>query len=512
VLPGPYDDGGYSGGTVERPALKRLIADIEADQIDLVVVYKVDRLTRALSDFAKLVEVFDRRGVSFVSITQQFNTTTSMGRLTLNVLLSFAQFEREVIGERVRDKIAASRKKGMWISGMVPLGYDVKDRKLVVNHAEARAVVDIFQRYLRLRSVRMLAEEAAAGIKSKRRIRPDGTEYGHQRFSHGALYLLLQNRTCRGEATHKGNSYPGEQAAIVDDQLWEAVQAALAKNRVAYTTGARTKQPSLLTGILFDEAGGRLTPTYCVKKGTRYRCEVSTALVTGAAKGRSTRYRIPAGDLESVVLDRLRTLLANPAEILDVIGNGADSRVTQQDLFERGRQIADELGARVPEKIKAIVRALVCRVEIRPNCVQVDVAENNLAALLTAQSDDLPTQDDNPRGSHDDILTLTAVAKLTRVGRGMKMVVDRRNNQAAPDPSLLRIIARAHDIQARLIQDTALSMHDIARQERGDSGLYLHASAPSLASAGHRHGDCEWPTTAAAQCDEVDAVDGAAAE
>jgi hypothetical protein len=262
----------------------------------------------------------------------------------------------------------------------------------------------------------MLAEElAAAGIKSKRRIRPDGTEYGHQRFSHGALYLLLQNRTCRGEATHKGNSYPGEQAAIVDDQLWEAVQAALAKNRVAYTTGARTKQPSLLTGILFDEAGGRLTPTYCVKKGTRYRCEVSTALVTGAAKGRSTRYRIPAGDLESVVLDRLRTLLANPAEILDVIGNGADSRVTQQDLFERGRQIADELGARVPEKIKAIVRALVCRVEIRPNCVQVDVAENNLAALLTAQSDDLPTQDDNPRGSHDDILTLTAVAKLTRL-------------------------------------------------------------------------------------------------
>src|SRR6266581_1710563 len=181
VLPALYDDGGYSGGTMERPALKRVLADIEAGQIDAVVVYKVDRLTRALSDFAKLVEIFDRRGVSFVSITQQFNTTTSMGRLTLNVLLSFAQFEREVIGERVRDKIAASKKKGMWMGGMPPLGYDVKDRKLVVNKDETRTVVDIFQRYLALRSIRALKDElAAAEIRSKRRTRVDGTTYGGQ--------------------------------------------------------------------------------------------------------------------------------------------------------------------------------------------------------------------------------------------------------------------------------------------------------------------------------------------
>ena len=200
VLPTLYDDGGFSGGTMERPALKRLIADIEAGQIDVVVVYKVDRLTRALSDFAKLVEVFDRRGVSFVSITQQFNTTTSMGRLTLNVLLSFAQFEREVIGERIRDKIAASKKKGMWMGGMPPLGYDVKNRKLVVNDAEARIVVDIYRRYLALKSVHALRDELAdAGIKSKRRMRPDGTEYGGQKFSRGALYLMLQNRLYRGE-------------------------------------------------------------------------------------------------------------------------------------------------------------------------------------------------------------------------------------------------------------------------------------------------------------------------
>jgi site-specific DNA recombinase len=209
VLQALYDDGGFSGGTMERPALKRLIADIEAGQIDVIVVYKVDRLTRALSDFAKLVEVFDRRGVSFVSITQQFNTTTSMGRLTLNVLLSFAQFEREVTGERIRDKIAASKKKGMWMGGMPPLGYDVKNRKLVVNDDEARTVVDIYWCYLALKSVHALRDELAeAGIKSKRRMRPDGADYGGQRLSRGALYLILQNRIYLGKVPHKGNFYP----------------------------------------------------------------------------------------------------------------------------------------------------------------------------------------------------------------------------------------------------------------------------------------------------------------
>jgi DNA invertase Pin-like site-specific DNA recombinase len=468
---------------MERPALKRLIADMEAGQIDVVVVYKVDRLTRALSDFAKLVEIFDRRGVSFVSITQQFNTTTSMGRLTLNVLLSFAQFEREVIGERVRDKIAASKKKGMWMGGTVPLGYDVKDRKLVVNPAEARAVVDIFERYRRLRSVRALAAELATdGIKSKRRIRSDGTEYGHQGFSHGALYLLLQNRTYRGEVTHKGNSYPGEHAALVDNQLWEAVQAALAENRVARATGADTKKPSLLTGILFDEAGGRLTPTYCVKKGTRYRYYVSTALVTGAAKAGSPRHRIPAGDLETLVLNRLRSFLANHAEILDTIGEEADSGAPKRHLFERGRQIADELGAQASEKIKPIVTALIRRVDIRPDCVQIDISLRRLTALLAAQSIDLPKLDDKLSDPGGDILTLAVAARLTRVGRELKMLVAGHNDRATVDSSLLRIIARAHDIQTRLVRDTSLSVHEIARQERVTAAyIYTLLRLPWLA-------------------------------
>ena len=483
VLPTLYDDGGYSGGTMERPALQRLLADIEAGQIDVIVVYKVDRLTRALSDFAKLVEVFDRPGVSFVSITQQFNTTTSMGRLTLNILLSFAQFERELIGERVRDKIAASKKKGMWMGGTVPLGYDVKDRKLIVNEAEARAVVDIYQRYLKLRSVRALGEElAAAGIRSKRRFRPDGTEYGHHRFSQGALYLMLQNRTYRGEATHKGSSYPGEHAEIVDKPLWDAVQTVLAENRVARATGARTKQPSLLTGMVFDESGERLTPTYSVKKGTRYRYYMSTSLVTGAGRSRSRRRRIPAGNLETVVLNRLRTFLANRAEILDAIDNEADHNVGQGHLIERARQVADELGAQAPEKVKAILMALVRRVEVRLDSVKIAVSQSSLAALFSASSIDLRTQDHKPANLSDQILTLAAPVRLKRVGREMKMLVEDSSDNAAADPSLLRVIARAHDVQARLIENTKLTVHDIARAERVTAAyIYTLLRLPWLA-------------------------------
>src|SRR6266496_4025831 len=282
LFPDHYDDGGLSGASLDRPALQTLLTDVRAGKINIVVVYKVDRLTRSLADFAKLVELFDQHQVSFVAVTQSFNTTTSMGRLTLNVLLSFAQFEREVIGERVRDKIAASKKKGMWMGGMLPLGYDVKDRKLVVNKGEARTVVDLYCRFLVLKSVRHLHDElGGAGIRSKQRVRPDGTTYGGQKIARGALYLMLQNRIYRGEITHKGKSYPGEHPAIIDQPLWDEVQAVLAQNRVERATGVRTKYPSLLGGFVFDATGERLTPTHAVKKGTRYRYYVSTSLVTG---------------------------------------------------------------------------------------------------------------------------------------------------------------------------------------------------------------------------------------
>ncbi len=468
---------------MERPALRRLLADIEAGQIDVVVVYKVDRLTRALSDFAKLVEVFDRRGVSFVSITQQFNTTTSMGRLTLNVLLSFAQFEREVIGERVRDKIAASKKKGMWMGGMPPLGYDVKDRKLVVNKDEARTVVDIYRRYLALKSVRDLqAELAGAGIRSKQRIRPDGTRYGGQKLARGALYLMLQNRIYRGEITHKGNSYPGEHPAIIEPKLWDEVQAVLAKNRIERATGVRAKQPSLLGGLVFDAAGERLTPTYAIKKGTRYRYYISASLMRVARSGRSDGWRIPAGDLEGLVIDRLRKFLVDPTAILDAVDHDQARGMGQSQLTGRGRQIAEELGAGTPDKVKTTLMALACRVSVNPDRIELQISRPRLADLLAGQSIDVTRQDQMPDRSSDDVVTLATPARLKRAGREMRMLVENSDDQTTADLSLLRIIARAHDIQERLGQNTKLTVHDIAREERVTAAyIYTLLRLPWLA-------------------------------
>ena len=458
---------------MERPALQRLIAEIEAGKVDAIVVYKVDRLTRSLSDFAKLVEIFDRCSVSFVSITQQFNTTTSMGRLTLNMLLSFAQFEREIIGERVRDKIAASKKKGMWMGGMPPLGYDVKDRKLVVNKDEAKLVVNIFQRYLALKSVRDLKEElAAGGIMSKRRIWPDGTVYGGRRpIAQGALYLMLQNCIYRGEITHKDNSYPGEHPAIVEQGLWDQVQATLALNRIERATGANAKQPNLLGGFVFDHTSQRLSPTYAIKKGTRYRYYISSSLMREAG-ARSGGWRIPAGDLESITLNRLRAFLKDPIAILDAIGEQLDS-TGQSQLLHRGRLISEELAVQPLERIKATLLTLSCRIEVQSDRIDISLCRQRLARVLAGQSIDLTRQNRLPDHASNDALILTAPACLKRVGREMRMLVNGPDDQAAVDASLLRIIARAHNIQGRLSQNTKLSVHDIARDEEV-SAAYLY--------------------------------------
>jgi site-specific DNA recombinase len=266
-----YDDGGFSGATMDRPALQRLLADITAGRVDTVVVYKIDRLTRSLADFGKIVEILDARGASFVSVTQHFNTTTSMGRLTLNVLLSFAQFEREVIGERIRDKIAASKKKGMWMGGVPPLGYGVRDHKLVTIDSEADTVRLIFRRYAELGSVRLLqAELEARGIRSKSWTSVSGRLVGGKPFSRGALYLMLQNRIYRGEIVHKAQFHPGEHTPIIDQPLWDAVQAQLASNLAERNSGIRNHQPSLLAGMLFDGDGNRMAPSHAVKMGTHF--------------------------------------------------------------------------------------------------------------------------------------------------------------------------------------------------------------------------------------------------
>lgn len=306
LIKGRFDDGGFSGGNLERPALLALLAEIRERRLDIVVVYKVDRLTRSLADFAKLVELFDAHGVSFVSVTQSFNTTTSMGRLTLNVLLSFAQFEREVTGERIRDKIAASKKKGMWMGGVVPLGYKVVDRKLMIVPEEAETVRLIFERYRALRSLPALQGELRErGIVTRARMLATGRKIGGIPFMVGPLVALLRNRTYIGEINHRGKSYPGEHEQILPPETFEAVQAILDANRQGRRDHWR-RSDALLLGKLYDDRGNRMTPSYAVKEGVRYRYYVSAALLQGNKAGAGSVRRVAAQDIEDRVLAALR--------------------------------------------------------------------------------------------------------------------------------------------------------------------------------------------------------------
>ena len=306
LLRGKYDDGGFSGGNTDRPALQRLLEDVQAGKIDVIVVYKVDRLTRSLADFAKLVELFDEHNVSFVSVTLQFNTTTSMGRLTLNVLLSFAQFEREVTSERIRDKISASKRKGLWVGGMAPLGYETKDRRITVNEAEAERVRTIFRCYLKLGSLNLLmAELRKRDIVSKIRKLKSGETVGGIPFTRGPLAHLLRNRFYIGEVSFKGETLPGEQPAILDRELFEAVQAKLSE-QVSNHTIARIQSQALLTGRIFDDRGNRMSPTHARKGNTKYRYYISSALLTGAADRVGSVHRVPAIDIEALVIKSAR--------------------------------------------------------------------------------------------------------------------------------------------------------------------------------------------------------------
>jgi DNA invertase Pin-like site-specific DNA recombinase len=305
LVPTAYDDGGWSGGSMERPAVKALLADVAAGMVDIIVVYKVDRLTRALSDLARMVARFAARSVSFVSVTQAFNTTTSMGRLTLNVLLSFAQFEREVTGERIRDKIAASKKKGMWMGGPVPLGYDVVDRKLVVNDAEAEMVRLIFGRHQQLVSLKALASDLAVrGIRSKRRTMRDGRLVGGEPYLPSALGHLLRNVLYTGRIRHRDQVYPGEHTAIVDAALWDASQALLDGNAPRPPSGHR----SLLNGMVQDTNGRPMTAAHAIKGDRRYRYYVSRQRDDDI----ETPWRLPVGDLEAMVISGVQQLLRDP--------------------------------------------------------------------------------------------------------------------------------------------------------------------------------------------------------
>jgi site-specific DNA recombinase len=316
LLRAKYDDGGFSGGNTDRPALQRLLADVRAGRIDVIVVYKVDRLTRSLAVFTKLVELFDQHNVSFVSVTQQFNTTTSMGRLTLNVLLSFAQFEREVTAERIRDKISASKRKGLWVGGMTPLGYDTKGRKITVNDAEAERVRTIFRSYLKLDSLNLvMADLRQHGIITKVRTLKTGETVGGISFTRGSLAHLLRNRFYIGEVVFKGQVLKGEQPAILDEDLFEAVQAKL-NDQVNNHKGKWTKSEGLLIGRLFDDRGNRMTPSHARKSNVKYRYYLSAALLQGTAERAGSVRRVPATEIEALVVKSVREYL-RPSQPID---------------------------------------------------------------------------------------------------------------------------------------------------------------------------------------------------
>ncbi len=371
-----YDDGGFSGGTLERPGLKQLLADIDDGLIDVVVVYKIDRLSRSLMDFSKLVEIFDRNGVTFVSVTQSFNTTTSMGRLTLNILLSFAQFEREVIGERIRDKVAASRKRGIWMGGYVPLGYNVEDRKLLVNDAEAASVRRIFERFVELGSATVLARELRRdGFRNKQ-----GTL-----IDKGYLYRLLNNRVYRGEAVHKGKAYPGEHDAIIDNDLWDRAHAILQESPRKRANNSRSRTPALLKGLIFSDTGAAMTPTSTKKGAKLYRYYVSMDVIRNRETGAETApMRLAAGMVEDAVVTEVRRILQTPEVVTQVIAalKSENSAISEADAIAALHDFTGLWAQLFPAEQARIIQLLVRRVTVTAAGLEVDIRREGIAGVI----------------------------------------------------------------------------------------------------------------------------------
>jgi DNA invertase Pin-like site-specific DNA recombinase len=384
LVPDRYDDGGFSGGTLERPALQRLLADIEASRVDVIVVYKIDRLSRSLMDFSKLVEVFDRHSVTFVSVTQSFNTTTSMGRLTLNILLSFAQFERELSTERVRDKIAASKRKGIWMGGHPPLGYDILDRKLVVNAAEAETVRHIFHRFGEIGSATLLVKELQEqGFRSKTWTTTTGRRFEGRVFNKGGIYKLINNHVYLGEVVHKENVYPGEHEAIIDRATWEKVQAIFASNGQNRSAMTRRQTPAALMGLVHCRHCQRaMTPSHTRKQGRLYRYY----LCTGAAKyGHDTcsMPSIPAGEVEGMVLEHLRALIHAPEMAVRTWRSAnEDGAIKEAEVLETLRGLDAVWDQLFPAEQNRLTQLLVARVDVGSDGIGLHLRTEGIASLI----------------------------------------------------------------------------------------------------------------------------------
>jgi site-specific DNA recombinase len=484
TLPRPYDDGGFSGGSMDRPGLRQLLADVTAGRIDVVIVYKVDRLTRSLADFARIVAIFDAAAVSFVSVTQAFNTTSSMGRLTLNVLLSFAQFEREVTAERVRDKIAASKAKGMWMGGPVPIGYRAEARSLQPVPEEAALVRQIFERYLALGSVhRLKAELDGAGIRTPERLHRDGGRSGGAAFSRGKLYTLLANPLFVGRIRHRDQVHCGQHPSIVDEALWQAVQDRLAANRQSRAMRGTAERPSPLAGRLFDPDGRKMRPSHARRKGRCYRYYVSTDIVVGSVATGATGWRIPARELEAAVGRAVAARLREPGFLSEVLRLGSSAPEASSRLIGRISELADRLDAPASEAGRDAMRRLITRVELSRSELRATASFERLKQTPDAASV-VPALLDFPP------FPVVAPLRLQRRGPELRIVLQ---GPAAPppkpDPLLVRRLIEARVRAADYLdpgQDLTVSA--IARREGTSIGdvsrsLQLAFLTPDLVEA-----------------------------
>src|SRR6266478_2165300 len=475
VVPTRYDDGGYSGGTMERPALKRLLEDVEAKKVNVSVVYKVDRLTRSLSDFAKIVEALDARGVSFVSVTQQFNTTSSMGRLTLNILLSFAQFEREVTGERIRDKIAASKKKGMWMGGSVPLGYDLEARKLIPHPAEAPLVRHIFALYLKLGCVRKLvAHLNRENVKTKTWVTKAGTRVGGVSFARGHLYYLLRNRLYIGEIRHRERWYPGAHPGIVPRELWDKVQAQLNSNLRTHHNRARDHSSSLLTGLIEDAEGNRFTPSFTIKRGRRYRYYVSQDATKNSAGECEKPTRLPAHEVERRVTERLQGFLKSDGEIFDGLSLTGDSPAVLKPLVTAAKRLAARLTLLPSDDLRDLLGCFLQSVTIGKDNIQVMIRRSDLRQLLEQGDHAIAASLVRVRRPTEpaELICLTIEARRKQYGGEVHLVIAPSSNDSVrhPRPALIKAVARGHSWYEKVLERKVVDMRSLARE----TGLTPH--------------------------------------
>jgi len=473
-----YNDGGLSGSSMDRPALQILLADIEKGTVDLIVVYKVDRLTRSLMDFAKIIEALNRKGVSFVSVTQQFNTANSMGRLTLNVLLSFAQFEREVTAERIRDKIAASKKKGLWMGGLPPLGYDVREKKLVINRSEAETVRSLFDIYLRLGTVRALKEEADRRAFMTKRRTVKFRQTGGRPFSRGHLYQLLHNPIYVGEIAHKGRTYPGRHDAIVNRETWNAVRFQLHDHASTRRSPLNGHQTNLLTGQVFDDAGQRLCPTHANKNGRRYYYYVSKPLIHDRHKT-DKGWRIPAQTLDQIILMSLAEFLRDGACLVKDLAADNPTAADLDRVRRAGLELATLLEQATEPEVEQYARTLVHRIEVHASRVRIEIDRGPLWKRAGLDHDCMD--------SEDAYAVIERPIALRRRGVETKIVLA-ANSPTMVDEALIDLIARAHGWFKRITAKEPMTIREIASHEAMDEGdvsrfLPLAFLAPDIVEA-----------------------------